>query len=35
VVILEDEAQAQTMAEGVRAAISSAQLRVIRVLTDA
>jgi hypothetical protein len=35
VVILESEAQAQTMAEGVQAAISSAQLRVIRVLADA
>lgn len=35
VVILEDEAQAQTMAEGVRAAISSAQLRVVRVLAEA
>ena len=35
VVILEDEAQAQTMAEGVTAAISSAQLRVVRVLAAA
>ncbi len=35
VVILEDEARAQTMAEGVKAAISSAQLRVVRVLTEA
>jgi hypothetical protein len=35
VVILEGEAQAQAMAEGVTAAISSAQLRVVRVLADA
>ena len=31
----EDEARAQKMAEGVKAAISSAQLRVVRVLKEA
>jgi hypothetical protein len=35
VVILDDEACAQTMAEGVKAAIPSAALRVVRVLADA
>ena len=35
VVVLDDEAQAQAMPEGVRAAIPSAQLRVVRVLKDA
>lgn len=35
VVILEDEAAAQTMAEGVRAAIPSATLRIVCVLADA
>jgi hypothetical protein len=34
-VILEDEASAQTMASGVRAAIPSAELRVVRVLAGA
>ncbi|HYJ70148.1 MAG TPA: hypothetical protein VEX15_21055 [Nocardioidaceae bacterium] len=35
VVILEDETQAQAMADGVRAAIPAAQLRVVRVLAEA
>jgi hypothetical protein len=35
VVIFEDEPQARAMADGVRAAIPSAQLRVVQVLTDA
>jgi hypothetical protein len=34
-VILEDEASAQAMAEGVRAAIPSATLQVVQVLADA
>ena len=34
-VVLDDEASAQAMAEGVRAAIPSATLRVVRVLADA
>ncbi|QNN52735.1 hypothetical protein [Nocardioides mesophilus] len=35
VVILEDEDSAQAMAEGVRAAIPSASLRILRVLAEA
>ncbi len=35
VALFEDEVRAQTMAEGVKAAISSAQLRVVRVLKEA
>jgi phosphate-selective porin len=35
VAFFEDEARAQMMAEGVKAAISSAQLRVVRVLKEA
>ena len=35
VALFEDEARAQTMADGVKAAISSAQLRVVRVLQEA
>jgi hypothetical protein len=35
VVILDDEASAQTMAEGVKAAIPSAELLVVQVLADA
>lgn len=35
VVIIEDEAHAQVMADGVKAAIPSAQLSVVRVLADA
>ena len=35
VVILEDQASAQTMAEGVKAAIPSASLRIVRVLAEA
>ena len=35
VVILEDEANAKTMAEGVKAAIPSASLRIMRVLAEA
>lgn len=35
VVLLEDEASAQLMAEGVRAAIPSASLRIVRVLAEA
>lgn len=35
VVLLEDEASAQTMAEGVKAAIPSASLRILRVLAEA
>jgi hypothetical protein len=35
VVLLDDEASAQKMAEGVKAAIPSATLRVVRVLADA
>lgn len=35
VVIREDEASAQMMAEGVKAAIPSAVLRVVRVLAEA
>ena len=35
VVLLDDEASAQKMAEGVKAAIPSAALRVVRVLADA
>jgi hypothetical protein len=35
VVLLEDEASAQTMAEGVKAAIPSARLRILRVLAEA
>jgi hypothetical protein len=34
-VILEDQASAETMAAGVRAAIPSATLRVVEVLADA
>jgi hypothetical protein len=34
VVLLDDEASAQKMAEGVKAAIPSAILRVVRVLAD-
>jgi hypothetical protein len=35
VVLLDDEASAQKMAEGVIAAIPSASLRLVRVLADA
>jgi hypothetical protein len=35
VVILDDEASARMMAEGVRSAIPSAELRVLHVLADA
>jgi hypothetical protein len=35
VVLLEDETSAHTMAEGVRAAIPSASLRIVRVLAEA
>jgi hypothetical protein len=35
VVLLDDEASAQKLAEGVKAAIPSATLRVVRVLADA
>jgi hypothetical protein len=35
VALFQDEGHAQTMAEGVKAAISSAQLRVVRVLKEA
>ena len=35
VVILDDEPSARTMAEGVQAAIPSAELRVVHVLADA
>ena len=35
VVILEDEASARAMAEGVRAAIPSASLRIVEVLAEA
>jgi hypothetical protein len=34
-VILEDEASAQAMAEGVRSAIPSATLQIVQVLADA
>jgi hypothetical protein len=34
-VIIEDETQAMAMADGVKAAISSAQLSVVQVLADA
>jgi hypothetical protein len=34
-VVLEDEAHAQAMADGVQAAIPSAQLHVVQVLADA
>ncbi|MGH8866712.1 MAG: hypothetical protein ACRDYU_01805 [Actinomycetes bacterium] len=34
-VILEDEASADAMAEGVEAAIPSASLRIVRVLAEA
>jgi hypothetical protein len=33
-VILDDEASARTMAEGVKAAIPSATIRVVQVLTE-
>jgi hypothetical protein len=35
VVLFEDEASASMMAEGVRAAIPSASLRIVRVLAEA
>jgi len=35
VVILDDEAHAQTMADGVKAAIPSAQLSVVEILAEA
>lgn len=35
VVLLDDEASAEKMAEGVKAAIPSATLRVVRILADA
>lgn len=35
VVILEDQTSAQRMAEGVKAAIPSASLRIVRVLAEA
>jgi hypothetical protein len=35
IVILEDETSAYEMAEGVKAAIPSASLRIIRILADA
>ena len=35
VVLLEDEASAQTMADGIKAAIPAAALNVVRVLAEA